>query len=72
MSRLDCLAKPRSKMSKINYVPSKKIYKMGLLFDLVATNSCVLIPISLLPDGVDLRYFKLRFIDFTEFIIWNI
>ena len=69
MSRLDCLAKPRSKMSKINYVPSKKIYKMGLLFDLVATNSCVLIPISLQPDDVDLRYFKLRLIDFTEFII---
>ena len=69
MSRLDCLAKPRSKMSKINYVPSKKIYKMVLLFNLVATNSNVLIPISLQPDGVDLRYFTLRLIDFTEFII---
>ena len=37
-----------------------------------ATNSNLLIPISLQPDVVNLWYFKLRLFDLTEFIVWNI
>ena len=36
----------------------------------LATNSNYLL--SLQPDGENLRYFKLRLIDPTEFIVWNI
>ena len=34
-----------------------------------ATNSNLLIPISLQPDGVGLYYFKLTLFDLTEFIV---
>ena len=37
-----------------------------------ATNSNMLIPMSLQPDGVCLWYFKLRILDLTVFIVWNI
>ena len=30
------------------------------------------IPISLQPDGANLWYFKLRILDLTEFMVWNI
>ena len=37
-----------------------------------ATNSDILIPISLQLDGVNRWYFKLRIFDLMEFIVWNI
>ena len=37
-----------------------------------ATNSNFLIPISVQPDDENLRHFKLRLFDLTEFIVWNI
>ena len=37
-----------------------------------ATNWNFLITISLQPYGVNLWYFKLRFFDLREFIVWNI
>ena len=37
-----------------------------------ATSSNFLISISLESDGVNLWYFKLRLIDLTEFIVWNL
>ena len=36
------------------------------------TNSNYLIPISLQSDDINLCYFKLRLLDLTEFIVWNI
>ena len=36
------------------------------------TNVDFLIPIFFLPDGVNLWYFKLKFFQLTEFIVWNI
>jgi len=36
------------------------------------TNSNILIPISLQPNGIKLWYFKLRLFSLTEFIVWNI
>ena len=37
-----------------------------------ATTSNFWIPIYLQPDGVEFWYFKLRLIDITQFIVWNI
>ena len=36
-----------------------------------ATNSNLLIPLFLPPDGVNLWYFKLRFFYLTKFIVWK-
>ena len=35
------------------------------------TNSHLLIPISLQPDGVNHWYFKLSLFDLREFVVWN-
>ena len=37
-----------------------------------ASDLNVLLPSSLQPDGVNLCYFKLKILDLTEFIVWNI
>ena len=36
------------------------------------THSYFLIPISLQPDYLNLKYFKLRLFNLTEFTVWNI
>ena len=38
----------------------------------MAKKSNFLILISLQPDGVNLWYFKLRLLDLTEIIVWNV
>ena len=37
-----------------------------------ATNSNFLTPIAWQPDGENLWYYKLRLLDLTELIVWNI
>ena len=51
-----------------NYIKKFKIQRNWVF----ATNSNFLIPKSVQPNSVNLRYFKLRFFDPTEFIVWNI
>ena len=40
--------------------------------NLLERNSNFLIPIYFQPNGVNLWHFKLRLINLTEFIVWNI
>ena len=52
----------------LSHLKSRTLCKRKWVF---GTNSNFLIPISLQPDGVGLRYFKLTLFDLTELVVFN-
>ena len=52
------------------YAYKKKLETKDLSF--FKKNSDFLIPLSLQPVGVNLKYFKIKFSNLTEAVVWNI